>query len=137
MRKKYCPHCDFTISSAGLPIKNAGDKFILCRDEASGDVTLCTDERRFYILKVNFCPMCGRAFDETTKNDLDKLKKAVFDAYISYDRCGHSSRLYSAYIEAFDAYKKAGGTCTKLYFEKSADSYVVENSPKNLPKKKV
>lgn len=56
MSKKPCPYCD----GKGKNMDNAGDHFVLLHEKGE-KWHLCAEPRNsLLILKVKYCPMCGR-----------------------------------------------------------------------------
>ena len=56
-----CKACNFE-QNTGEVINNNGDDFIIIRNGEPDKSTynLATDEKHFYTLEINYCPMCGR-----------------------------------------------------------------------------
>ena len=57
-REKGCEYCDFSSGNVGAIIKNSGDGFILI--QSKDGVSIATDDSHFKMLKIAYCPMCGR-----------------------------------------------------------------------------
>ena len=62
IKLKPCPFCDFSSNDVGETINTNGDDFVMIEDEDG--ITLATDDKHFRILKINYCPICGRKFEQ-------------------------------------------------------------------------
>jgi hypothetical protein len=66
-REEGCEYCDFSSGDVGATINNVGDDFMLIKSE--NDISLASDNKEFNLLKINYCPNCGRKLDWEAKND--------------------------------------------------------------------
>jgi len=57
-----CEYCDFSSGDIGGIINNVGDSFVMIKSENS--ISLATDDCLFKMLKLSYCPMCGRKLVE-------------------------------------------------------------------------
>lgn len=64
-RESGCEFCDFSSGGVSGTINNKGDDFLLVQSD--DDVCIATDDNHFRLLKIDFCPMCGKRL--TTKDD--------------------------------------------------------------------
>lgn len=58
-KSNSCPYCDFSESDVSERIITNGDPFVMIK-AGEQEFTLCTDDRHFEMLSINYCPMCGR-----------------------------------------------------------------------------
>jgi len=61
-REKGCEYCDFSSGDTGGIINNVGDSFVMIKSENS--ISIATDDCLFKMLKLSYCPMCGRKLVE-------------------------------------------------------------------------
>lgn len=64
-----CEFCDFSKSpwnDVGKDVNNAGDSFAMIKAKENGvtKYNLVTGEKHFYMLNVNYCPLCGEKLTE-------------------------------------------------------------------------
>lgn len=57
-RKEGCEYCDFSRFDVGARMNTSGDRFVMIKSEDG--VNLASDDKYFRLLKINYCPMCGR-----------------------------------------------------------------------------
>ncbi len=76
-REKGCECCNFSSSDVGSSINNVGDDFILIKSDDG--VSMATDGKHFSLLKIKFCPMCGRRLnnDVVNVNKIDYIGEAT------------------------------------------------------------
>jgi len=55
--KNKCQACDFK-HDCGEVINTSGDNFMLVKSEDG--ISITTNEKHFYTLKIKHCPICGR-----------------------------------------------------------------------------
>lgn len=60
-----CPYCCFK-NDVGKIINNAGDDFTIMKHDNEEHFSLVTGTHECHILKINYCPVCGR--DLTVNN---------------------------------------------------------------------
>ncbi len=60
-RENGCEHCDFSSGDIGSSINNSGDDFIMVKSD--DDVSIVTEDKHFLLLKIKYCPMCGRKLE--------------------------------------------------------------------------
>ena len=65
-REKGCEYCDFSSGEVGATINTSGDDFVMIADDKDKSITLATDDEHFKLLKINYCPMCGRKLNNST-----------------------------------------------------------------------
>jgi hypothetical protein len=53
-----CSCCDFTNTNAGKSINTTGDSFVCVKQ--NNEIYLATDDEEFKMVKINYCPFCGR-----------------------------------------------------------------------------
>ncbi len=62
-----CSFCDFHETNIGKDANNAGDDFVMIKIKDNNNVMkydLVTGNKNFYMLHVNYCPLCGRKLTE-------------------------------------------------------------------------
>lgn len=57
-RERGCAYCDLSSGNVGETIENQGDNFLMIKTPEG--VSFVADNKHFSLLRIKFCPMCGR-----------------------------------------------------------------------------
>lgn len=74
-RENGCECCDFSSGDVGSAMSNVGDDFYIIKSDDG--VSMATDGKHFSLLKINFCPMCGRRLSHAEPKHIGEATNMV------------------------------------------------------------